>query len=52
MEAAMTLDDVYGPDNDEFPLEQARAYEAGGAVRLVAATMGRMWRAGACWRDE
>jgi hypothetical protein len=21
-EAAMTLDDVYGPDNDEFPLEQ------------------------------
>jgi hypothetical protein len=22
VEAAMTLDDVYGPDNDEFPLEQ------------------------------
>jgi hypothetical protein len=23
----MTLDDVYGPDNDEFPLEQEAALE-------------------------
>lgn len=42
----MTLDDVYGPEHDRFPLEQERAP----AVRVLEWSDATDWRGGT-WRN-